>query len=343
MPSYRDAGVDVDAGEESVRRMGPMVARTFSANVLEGLGGFGSLFAFDKDAYRDPVLVSSTDGVGTKTQVARALKRFDTIGFDLVAMCVDDIACSGASPLFFLDYIAVGRQLPEQVVALVGGIAEACGRARCALIGGETAEHPGVMEDDDFDLAGFAVGVVERDEIWGPARVGVGDVLIGLASPNIRSNGLSLVRKIYPGLFDGAVSFPDGDLELLELLGAPSIIYSPMLGAIADRGSVHAAAHITGGGLHHNLARAIPRGLVAEVEEDSIEIPDVFRRIERDGGVSREEMFRTFNMGVGLVAVVAEHAVDETLASLVRSGAVVSVLGSVLPAGDTAKGASRWR
>lgn len=342
--TYKSAGVDVSAGEQSVERIAPLVASTYSARVLEGIGGFGALFRAQFEGLRDPVLVSGTDGVGTKSQLARRLDILDTVGFDLVAMCVDDIACVGAEPLFFLDYLAVGKQRPEQIEALVSGIARACAEAECALIGGETAEHPGVMAPDDFDLAGFVVGVVDSAERWGAHRVEAGDVLIGLTSPNLRSNGFSLVRAIYHDLLDDARALaPDERAWLVELL-QPSVLYSPKLRRLSYAHGIHAAAHITGGGLCSNLARVIPEQLVAEVDRLSWNVPEVFRRISSDGQVDDEEMYATFNMGIGMVLVVDPDIADGVNRELTDLGSGTVILGEVgrlLPSETTER--ARWK
>jgi phosphoribosylformylglycinamidine cyclo-ligase len=327
-----------------VERIAPLVAATHSTRVLEGIGGFGALFRAQFDGLSDPVLVSGTDGVGTKSQLARRLGVFDTLGFDLVAMCVDDIACIGAEPLFFLDYVAVGKQRPEQIEELVGGIARACSEAECALIGGETAEHPGVMAPDDVDLAGFVVGVVDASARWGAHRVCEGDVLLGLNSPNLRSNGFSLVRAIYSELLDDARPLgADGRAWLMELL-QPSVLYSPKLRRISETRGIHAAAHITGGGLRSNLSRVIPSELVAVIDQSSWEVPEVFRRIAVDGQVDDEEMFATFNMGIGMVLVVSSDSAAAINQELSNLGCGTVVLGEVAQrrASDAEEGA-RWK
>lgn len=331
MTTYREAGVDVAAGDESVRRISSLVSRTFTDEVMEGLGGFGSLFRLDTTSLSDPVLVSTTDGVGTKTQLARRLGDLSTLGWDLVAMCVDDLACVGAKPLFFLDYLAIGRQYPPRVEELVGGIADACLEAKVALIGGETAEHPGVMEEDDLDIAGFVVGVVERELMWGSERVEAGDVLIGLPSPNLRSNGFSLVRAVFHNIIHGAEPLSHDERSLLQRLCAPSVLYSPKLQLLSGevRRTIHAAAHITGGGLLANLQRVIPSGLCATVDRESWEVPSVFSLVEDGGAISSSEMFKTFNMGIGMVLVVDQSADREVLDALSSVGLEAVSIGRV--------------
>jgi phosphoribosylformylglycinamidine cyclo-ligase len=332
--SYRDSGVDIDAGEEAVRRIKPHVASTSRAEVIGGIGGFGALFALDRDKYADPVLVSSTDGVGTKAMIATATGRFDTIGIDLVAMCVDDIACQGAEPLWFLDYISVGQVDPDQIERLVAGVAEGCRQAGCALIGGEMAEHPGAMQKGEFDLVGFAVGVVERTQLVTPDRVRAGDVLIGLPSPGLRSNGYSLARR---ALLDaGARSLEDAawegaDHSLADELLLPSVIYAPAVRAVADRGDLHGVAHITGGGLPGNVPRMLPSDLDAVMHRSSWEVPRIFGEIAMTGGVVEAEMERVFNLGLGMVLAVARDDADTSCSVLRAAGHDATVVGEVVP------------
>jgi len=306
--TYKGAGVDIAAGEEAVARIKAKVRSTFRPEVIGDIGGFGGLFAFAGHRYRHPVLVSSTDGVGTKALIAQAADRFDTIGIDLVAMCVDDIVCSGAEPLFFLDYIAVGQLDPTHIEQLVEGVAEGCRQAGCALVGGEMAEHPGAMEPGEFDLVGFAVGVVERDLMLGPDRVDVGDVLIGLPSPGLRSNGYSLARRVLlerAGRGLGDPAFEGARHSLAEELLEPSVVYAPAVPTLMDAVDVHALAHVTGGGLPGNLPRSLPKGCDAVVDTSTWESPRIFGEIQRLGDISDDEMRRVFNLGIGLVAIVA--------------------------------------
>ncbi len=312
MSTYKEAGVDVSAGEAAVSLFAPAISKTFDKRVLNGVGGFGALYRIDNLGLSKPALVSSTDGVGTKTQLARYLGRYDTIGQDLVAMCVDDIACYGAKPLFFLDYLSVGKQSPEVVSELVAGIAAACRQARCSFIGGETAEHPGVMDPDDFDLGGFVVGVVDTQKIWSPANVREGDVLLGLSSPNLRSNGYSLVRKIYNlDARNQKTKCPDALRDLLEPLLEPSVIYSPYLVDMPHHDEVHSVSHITGGGLLHNLSRSIPEGLCANVKVGSWKVPKVFEQVRLDGQIQEAEMYEVFNMGIGMILIVTAEVLGE--------------------------------
>ncbi len=332
--SYRDSGVDIDAGEEAVRRIKPHVASTSRPEVIGGIGGFGALFALDRNKYAEPVLVSSTDGVGTKAMIATATGRFDTIGIDLVAMCVDDIACQGAEPLWFLDYISVGHLDPDQVERLVAGVAEGCRQAGCALIGGEMAEHPGAMQKGEFDLVGFAVGVVERGQLVTPDRLSAGDVLIGLPSPGLRSNGYSLARR---ALLDvGARSLDDAawegaDHSLADELLLPSVIYAPAVRAVADHGDLHGVAHITGGGLVGNVPRMLPPDLDAVMHRSSWEVPRIFGEIALLGGVVEAEMERVFNLGIGMVLAVGREDAESACNVLRAAGHDAAVVGEVVP------------
>ena len=327
--------MDIAAGDDAVERLKGVVAATDRPGVLGGIGGFGGLFAFDTDRYRRPVLVSSTDGVGTKLVVARATGRYDTVGIDLVAMCVDDLVCVGAEPLFLLDYVAVGKLVPERVDQVVAGVAEGCRQAGCALLGGETAEHPGVMGTDDLDLAGFAVGVVERDEQLGPHRVRPGDVLVGLPSPGLRSNGYTLARHVLlerAGLDLDGPAWSGADHSLADELLRPSVIYAPaVLAAVAAAdGGVHACAHITGGGIPGNLSRVLPPGSDADLERRAWEVPPIFAEIARLGRVADDEMVRVFNLGLGMVVVVDTEVVDAALTALADGGHRAVVVGEIV-------------
>jgi len=318
VPDYASSGVDIEAGDLAVRRIASIVASTARPEVLEGIGGFGGSFALDLSKISNPVLVASTDGVGTKLVVAQAVGRFETIGIDLVAMCVDDLVCVGAEPLFLLDYIATGRLDPDDIEMIVSGVADGCRRAGCALLGGEIAEHPGEIPAGKFDVAGFAVGMVDREKRLGPDRVRRGDVLIGLGSPGLRSNGYSLARKV---LLEGAGLPLDGpawsgaDHTLADELLRPSVIYAPAVLAATATGAIHAAAHITGGGLAGNLVRALPDGSCAVVDRRAWVEPQIFDEIRRLGPVDDDEMQRVFNLGVGMVLVVAAEDVDVVLAA----------------------------
>ncbi len=305
--TYAEAGVDIAAGEEAVRRIRDHVRSTFRPEVIGDIGGFGGLFAFEQGRYKHPVFVSSTDGVGTKALVAQAAGKFTTIGQDLVAMCVDDLVCQGAEPLFFLDYIAVGQLNPDHIEQLVQGIAEGCRIAGCALIGGEMAEHPGAMQPGEFDLVGFAVGVVERDRLITGAHVRPGDVLIGLPSPNLRSNGYSLARKALLEIEERPLDAPayrGAHHSLADELLSPSVIYAPAILDLLRHVDVHAAAHITGGGIAGNLVRVLPERCDANVHRRSFETPRIFSEIQRIGEIPDDEMAMTFNLGLGMIVVV---------------------------------------
>lgn len=307
--TYESAGVNIGAGEEAVERIKAKVRSTFRPEVIGDIGGFGGLFGFDTSRYKNPVLVSSTDGVGTKALIAQAVGEFETIGVDLVAMCVDDLVCQGAEPLFFLDYIAVGRLDPGHIEQLVEGVAEGCRQAGCALIGGEMAEHPGAMEPGEFDLVGFAVGVVERDRIITGQNVAPGDVLIGLPSPNLRSNGYSLARRVFFDVAErdlGDPAFSGAAHTLGEELLKPSVIYAPAIMALTREVDVRAVAHITGGGIPGNLARVLPARTDAVVDRSTWEAPRVFTELQSLGGISADEMAKVFNMGLGMIVVVPE-------------------------------------
>ncbi|MEJ7585500.1 MAG: phosphoribosylformylglycinamidine cyclo-ligase [Acidimicrobiales bacterium] len=305
---------------------------TFRPEVVGDIGGFGGLFAFAAQQYRHPVLVSSTDGVGTKALIAQATGRFTTIGIDLVAMCVDDIVCQGAEPLFFLDYIAVGRLDPDHIEQLVEGVAEGCRQAGCALIGGEMAEHPGAMPPGHFDLVGFAVGVVERDRLIAGDDVRAGDVLIGLPSPGLRSNGYSLARRVLLERAGRSLTEPayhGARHTLADELLEPSVIYAPAVMALVGRVDVRALAHVTGGGIPGNLARVLPAGVDAVVDTSTWESPRVFGEIQRLGAVSAEEMARVFNLGIGLIAIVPPDDAYRALDLLRTSGHRAVEIGQV--------------
>ena len=332
--SYEDAGVNISAGEEAVERIKSKVRSTFRPEVIGDIGGFGGLFAFAQHRYTHPVLVSSTDGVGTKALIAQAVGRFDTIGVDLVAMCVDDIVCQGAEPLFFLDYIAVGKLDPDHIEQLVEGVAHGCRQAGCALIGGEMAEHPGAMAAGEFDLVGFAVGVAERDRLITGESVRPGDVLIGLPSPGLRSNGYSLARKVLletAGLSLSAPAYPGAPHSLGDELLLPSVIYAPAIAALQRAVAVASVAHITGGGLPGNLNRVLPPGTDAEVDPSRWDVPRIFGEIQRRGEVSDDEMRKVFNLGIGMVVVVAPDEVHRTLDVLRTEGHLATEIGRIVP------------
>ncbi|HEY2330687.1 MAG TPA: phosphoribosylformylglycinamidine cyclo-ligase [Acidimicrobiales bacterium] len=321
--TYEEAGVSIDAGEEAIRRIKDKVRSTYRPEVIGDIGGFGGMFAFGRDRWKDPVLVASTDGVGTKAMVAQAAGRFDTIGIDLVAMCVDDLVCQGAEPLFFLDYIAVGKLDPDHVDQLVHGVVTGCREAGCALLGGEMAEHPGAMEPGEFDLVGFAVGVAERDRLVTGTHLVPGDVLIGIPSPNLRSNGYSLARRVLldvAGLPLNGPAYEGAHTTLADELLAPSTIYAPAVIRLLRSVDVRAVAHITGGGIVGNLARVLPRSYDAVVWRRTWETPRMFAEIQRLGDVSDEEMARVFNLGVGMIVAVPPEDLFEALDLLRLAG-----------------------
>lgn len=334
MSTYEGAGVDISAGERAVALMRERVAVARRAEVVDEASGFAGLFDASRLArYRRPLLATSTDGVGTKVELARRLGVYDTVGYDLVGMVVDDLVVCGAEPLFLTDYIACGRVVPERVAAIVGGVARACADAGCALVGGETAEHPGLLEPDAFDLAGAATGVVEADAVLGPARVAAGDVVLGLASSGPHANGYSLVRHILRqgGGLDLEATPPELERPLGAELLTPTRVYASACLALAAAGAVRAFAHITGGGLAANLARSLPAGVDAVLERGSWTPPAIFALLAGHGRVAPEEMERTFNMGVGMVAVTPPEMAETALRTLDERGVPAWVLGETVP------------
>jgi len=327
--SYSDAGVDIDAGNDLIEQIKPLAARTKRPGVLAGLGGFGALFEIPMDRYKNPLLVSGTDGVGTKLRLAMQINKHDTIGIDLVAMCVNDLIVQGAEPLFFLDYYATGKLDNNVAVSVVDGIATGCEQAGAALIGGETAEMPGMYEAGDYDLAGFSVGIVEKSEVIDGTKVQAGDVLIGMASSGPHSNGYSLVRKILEVSEADLNSDLDGK-PLGEQLLEPTRIYVKPLLELMKQLPIHALAHITGGGLTENLPRVLPNNTVAEIDNNSWQWPAVFQWLQQQGNVETSEMVRTFNCGVGMVVVVAKENADRTIEILKQQGEQAWKLGSIL-------------
>jgi phosphoribosylformylglycinamidine cyclo-ligase len=328
--TYRAAGVDIDAGNALVERIKPLVKRTFRPEVMGGLGGFGGLFDLS-GKYREPVLVSGTDGVGTKLKLAQILGRHDTIGIDLVGMCVNDVLVQGAEPLFFLDYFATGKLDVETTVAVVGGIAKGCELAGCALIGGETAEMPDMYPPGEYDLAGFTVGAVEKSQMLSGETIVAGDIILGVASSGPHSNGYSLVRKI----LDRAGSPLDlsvGGVKLADALMAPTTIYVKAILDLLQSKTVHGMAHITGGGLKENIIRVVPDGLGIDLDAGAIVLPPVFDWLMREGNVAREEMWRTFNCGVGFTVILPRDAVEAASALLKKHGLASSVIGEVVKA-----------
>ena len=335
--SYKQAGVDITAGYRAVELMKKHIARTMTAGALSDIGGFGGLFELDLTGIKRPVLVSGTDGVGTKLKLAFTLDKHDTIGIDCVAMCVNDVVCCGAKPLFFLDYIACGKNVPERIADIVSGVAEGCVRAGAALIGGETAEMPGFYPVDEYDLAGFAVGVVDRDRILDNKTMKKGDVVIALPSSGAHSNGYSLIRKVFEGEDMFAPREALGGKSLGEALLTPTEIYvKPML-ALFDKARVSAVSHITGGGFYENIPRSIPSGLCAVIEKSAVRVPGLFGLIAEKGGIPERDMFNTFNMGVGMSVVVAKEDEAVALASLKESGLDAYVIGEIAESDDKVK------
>jgi phosphoribosylformylglycinamidine cyclo-ligase len=329
--TYAEAGVDIDAGNALVDRIKPAAAATARPGVMSGLGGFGALFDLKAAGYDDPILVAATDGVGTKLKIAIDTGLYDTIGIDLVAMCVNDLVCQGAEPLFFLDYFATGKLEVDAAARIIAGIAAGCRLSGCALVGGETAEMPGMYGPGDFDLAGFAVGAMNRGAAL-PAGVQAGDVLLGLASDGVHSNGYSLVRRVVErtGLaWDAPAPFGEGSLGAALL--APTRLYvKPALAAIRA-GGVHGLAHITGGGLTENLPRVLPEALGAQIDLGAWTLPPVFKWLAAEGGLAQAEMLKTFNAGIGMVLVVAQDRADALAAELAAAGETVHRLGHVVP------------
>jgi phosphoribosylformylglycinamidine cyclo-ligase len=334
--TYAQAGVDIDAGNRMVELIKPLVLATARPGADAEIGGFGGLFDLKRAGFRDPVLVAGTDGVGTKVKIAVESGRHDTIGIDLVAMSVNDLVVQGAEPLFFLDYFACGKLHPERGAAVVTGIAEGCRQARCALIGGETAEMPSVYTGDDYDLAGFAVGAAERDELLPRSDIGAGDLVLGLASSGVHSNGFSLVRKVVQssGLgWDAPAPFAPG-ASLGEALLTPTRIYvRACLAAIRETKGIKALAHITGGGFPDNIPRVLPQHLSARIDLARVPVLPVFKWLARTGGIAEPEMLRTFNCGIGMIAVTAPDRADAVAAVLTREGESVVRLGELIPAG----------
>ncbi|PZQ50501.1 MAG: phosphoribosylformylglycinamidine cyclo-ligase [Rhodovulum sulfidophilum] len=327
--TYADAGVDIDAGNALVERIKPAAKRTDRPGVMAGLGGFGALFDLKAAGFEDPILVAATDGVGTKLRVAIESGQLATVGVDLVAMCVNDLVCQGAEPLFFLDYFATGKLDPAEAATVIEGIAEGCVQAGCALVGGETAEMPGMYAEKDFDLAGFAVGAMSRTASL-PRDVAAGDVLLGLASSGVHSNGYSLVRRVVEraGLAWDATS-PFGGGTVAEALLAPTRIYVKSALAALKVGGVHGLAHITGGGLTENLPRVLPEGIGAEIDLDAWDLPPVFGWLRDTAGIAEAEMLKTFNCGVGLIVVVAPEKADAVAAALSEAGETVTRIGAL--------------
>ena len=333
--SYAAAGVNIEAGYEGVRLMKKHVARTMIPGVVSDIGGFGGLFTPDISGMEEPTLVMGTDGVGTKQRLAQLMDKHDTVGIDCVAMCVNDIVCCGAKPIAFLDYIAIGKNEPEKVATLVSGVAEGCVQSGCALIGGETAEHPGTMEPEDYDLAGFAVGIVDKKKVIDQNKMQPGDVILALPSSGCHSNGYSLVRKVFDvENCDLNKYYEELGQTLGEALLTPTVIYvKPVLAAI-EKAEVHGISHITGGGFYENLPRCIPEGLCAKIEKSAIRIPPIFTLLQREGNIPERDMYNTYNMGVGMALIVSPETADAAVEALASEGVSAYVIGEIIT-GDT--------
>ena len=329
--SYKEAGVDVTAGYTAVELMKKHVARTMTSGVLSGIGGFGGLFELDMTGIKKPVLVSGTDGVGTKIKIAFILDKHDTVGIDCVAMCVNDIIGCGAKPQFFLDYIACGRNFPEKIASIVSGVAEGCVQAGCALIGGETAEHPQLMPDDEYDLAGFSVGIVDKDKILDPTTQKAGDVMIAIKSSGLHSNGFSLVRKVF-NVNEQNLARHQSDLgtTLGECLLTPTRIYVKAVMSLLDAVKVKSISHITGGGFYENIPRSLPDGLSAKIARSDVQVMPIFDLIAKTGKIPERDMFNTFNMGVGMCVVVDKNDADKAIAAIKTAGEEAYVLGELV-------------
>lgn len=329
---YKNAGVDIEAGYKSVELMKKYVKETMRPEVLGGLGGFSGAFSLGKiKEMENPVLLSGTDGCGTKVKLAFLMDKHDTIGIDAVAMCVNDVACAGGEPLFFLDYIACGKNYPEKIATIVKGVAEGCKQSGCALVGGETAEHPGLMPEDEYDLAGFSVGVVDEKDIITGKELKAGDVLIGMASTGVHSNGFSLVRKIFKMDKETLNTYHEElGTTLGEALLAPTRIYVKAMKSIKDAGvRVKACSHITGGGFYENIPRMLPEGKHAVVHKDSYEVPAIFKMMQREGNVEEEMMYNTYNMGLGMIVAVAPADVEKTMEAIKATGDTPYVVGEI--------------
>lgn len=329
--SYKAAGVDVTAGYRAVELMKSHVARTMTKGVLSGIGGFGGLFELDMTGIEKPVLVSGTDGVGTKIKIAFLMDKHDTVGIDCVAMCVNDIICCGAKPQFFLDYIAIGKNYPEKVAQIVSGVAEGCVQSECALIGGETAEHPGLMPEDEYDLAGFSVGVVDKSKILQPDTQKAGDIMIGIKSSGVHSNGFSLVRKVFDVNEKNISKYYDElGATLGETLLTPTRIYVKAIMSLLDAVKVKSISHITGGGFYENIPRSLPDGISAKIQRKNVQVLPIFDVIAKTGNIPERDMFNTFNMGVGMTVVVDKNDVDKAIAAIRAAGEDAYVLGELV-------------
>ncbi|MDF2567074.1 MAG: purM [Oscillospiraceae bacterium] len=333
--SYKEAGVDVTAGYKAVELMKSHVARTMTSGVLSGLGGFGGLFELDLTGITKPVLVSGTDGVGTKLKLAFLMDKHDTVGIDCVAMCVNDIICCGAKPLFFLDYVAVGKNFPEKVAKIVSGIAEGCVQAGCSLVGGETAEMPGFYPVNEYDLAGFSVGVVDKDKILDPTTQKAGDVVIAISSSGVHSNGFSLVRKVFDvESADLAKTYDELGMTLGEALLTPTRIYVKPILELLSKVKVKSISHITGGGFYENIPRSLPENITAKIDRNSVKILPIFDLIAKKGNIPERDMFNTFNMGVGMCVVVDKNDAQKTVDILTSCGETAYIMGELIEGSD---------
>ena len=332
--SYKAAGVDVTAGYEGVRLMKGDVERTKIPGCISGIGGFGGLFQPDLTGMTEPVLVSGTDGVGTKLKIAMLMDKHDTIGIDAVAMCVNDIICCGAKPLFFLDYIAIGKNVPEKVAEIVKGVADGCVMSGCALVGGETAEHPGMMPDDEYDIAGYSTGIVDKSKILNPDSIKAGDAIVGIASSGVHSNGFSLVRKVFDVNEENLkVYYDELGMTLGEALLTPTRIYVKPVLDVISKVEVKGVSHITGGGFYENIPRVLPDGISAKIYKDSYEVPAIFKLMQSKAGIPEHDMYNTFNMGIGMMLVVNKADAEKTVEILKANGEQAYIIGETV-AGD---------
>lgn len=333
--SYKAAGVDVTAGYEGVRLMKKHIKRTEIPGCISGIGGFGGLFEPDMTGIKHPVLVSGTDGVGTKLKLAFLMNKHNTIGIDAVAMCVNDIICCGAKPLIFLDYIALGKNVPELVADIVSGVAEGCVQAGCALVGGETAEMPGFYPVDEYDVAGYATGIVDKDKILDSSKIKAGDAIVGIASSGVHSNGFSLVRKVFNINEQNLKSFyPELGMSLGESLLTPTKIYVKPVLDLLSKVDVKSISHITGGGFYENIPRALPEGIAAKIDKSSYEVPAIFRLIQREGEIPEHDMYNTFNMGIGMALVVDKADAQRTVEILKANGENACVIGETVESSE---------
>ena len=332
--SYKKAGVDVTAGYKAVELMKSHIARTMTSNVLTDIGGFGGLYALDVAGMQQPVLVSGTDGVGTKLKIAFLMDKHTTIGIDCVAMCVNDIICCGAKPQFFLDYIAIGKVVPEKVAEIVKGVADGCVMAGCALVGGETAEHPGMMAEDEYDIAGYSTGIVDKSKILDASAIKPGDAIVGIASSGVHSNGFSLVRKVFNVNEQNLKTFyPELGTSLGDALLKPTRIYVKPVLDVISKITVKSISHITGGGFYENIPRALPDGITAKIDKNSYEVPAIFKLLQNTGNISEHDMYNTFNMGIGMMMVVDKADAAKAVEILKANGENAFVIGETI-AGD---------